>query len=168
MEGLWSLLSANIPEVILLLVGVVLLVVEMYIPGFGVPGILGVATIVLSFVLMRPTPGQGILLFVITAAILCVALTVCLVTASRGRLAKSKLALHDVAIAPDAAESNDLNYFIGREGVAHTPLRPAGIGDFDGVRLNVVSDGEFIAQGQAIRVQSVAGNRIVVTETKGV
>ena len=62
------------------------------------------------------------------------------------------------------AENNDLNYFIGREGVTHTALRPAGIGEFDGVKLNVVSDGEFIGKDKPIRVQSVEGNRIVVRE----
>ena len=166
MGGLWSLLTANIPELILLLVGVGLLVFEMYIPGFGAPGMLGIAALVLGFLLLAPTLEQGLLLFVILAAILCVALSICLITASRGRLSKSKLALNDVAIAPDAAENNDLNYFIGKEGMCHTALRPAGIGEFDGVKLNVVSDGEFIAQGRRIRVQKVAGNRIVVTELK--
>lgn len=166
MGALWSLLAANLPELILLLVGVVLLVFEMYIPGFGAPGILGIASLALGFILLSPPLEQGLLLFVILAAILCVALTICLITASKGRLEKSKLALNDVAISPDAAENNDLNYFIGREGVAHTALRPAGIGEFDGVRLNVVSDGEFIAQGKPIRVQKVAGNRIVVIELK--
>ena len=164
MGGLWSLLTANLPELLLLLVGVGLLVFEMYIPGFGVPGTLGIISLAVGFILLRPPLEQGLLLFVILAAILCIALTICLITASRGRLEKSKLALNDVAISPDAAENNDLNYFIGREGVTHTALRPAGIGEFDGVKLNVVSDGEFIAQGAKIRVQKVAGNRIVVTE----
>ena len=166
MGGLWNLLTANVPELILLLVGVALLVVEMYIPGFGVPGLMGIGSLVLGFILLGPTLGQGLLLFVILAAILCVALTICLVTASKGRLSKSKLALNDVAIPPDAAEANDLNYFIGKEGVTHTALRPAGIGEFDGVKLNVVSDGEFIAQGRRVRVQKVAGIRIVVMELK--
>jgi len=166
MSGLWSLLTANIPELLLLLVGVALLVFEMYIPGFGVPGTLGIGSLVLGFVLLRPPLEQGLMLFAILAAILCIALTICLITASKGRLEKSKLALKDVAIAPDAAENNDLNYFIGKEGVTHTALRPAGIGEFDGVKLNVVSDGEFIAQDRPIRVQKVAGNRIVVAEIK--
>ncbi len=164
MESLGSLISANIPVLILMLVGVALLVVEMYIPGFGVPGISGAALLVLGFVLLKPTLGQGLALFAILAAILCVALSICLISASRGRLSKSKLVLNDVAVPAEAAEHNDLNYFIGREGTTHTALRPAGIGEFDGVKLNVVSDGEFIGQGKAIRVLSVQGNRIVVQE----
>ena len=166
MGGLWSLLIGNIPAVVLLLAGVVLLVIEMYIPGFGVPGITGLVSMVIGFVLLEPTLEQGLLLFLILAAILCIALTICLYSASKGRLGRSKLVLNDVSVAEDAAENNDLNYFLGREGVAHTALRPAGIGEFDGVKLNVVSDGEFIAAGKSISVQSVSGNRIVVHETE--
>ena len=164
MEGLGSLLTGNIPVMIMMLVGVALLVVEMYVPGFGAPGISGIALLVLGFVLLQPTLAQGLVLFAILAAILCVALSICLYSASKGRLSKSKLVLNDVAVAANAAENNDLNYFIGREGVTHTDLRPAGIGEFNGVKLNVVSDGEFVAKDRPIRVQSVEGNRIVVRE----
>lgn len=167
MSELWHLLTGNIPELILLLVGVGLLVFEMYIPGFGVPGILGIGTLLLGFILLRPAPPQALLLAVILAAVLCAALLVCLVTASKGRLEKSKLALKSVAIPPDAAEKDALNALLGRTGAAHTDLRPAGIGEIDGQRVNVVSDGEYIARGATIRVTSVAGNRVVVTEAKG-
>ena len=164
MEGLWSLLTGNIPVLVMMLVGVGLLVFEMYVPGFGVPGISGIALLGMGFWLLKPTLAQGLVLFAILAAILCVALSICLYSASKGRLSKSKLVLNDVAVPADNAENNDLNYFIGREGVTHTALRPAGIGEFDGVKLNVVSDGEFIGKDKPIRVLSVKGNRILVSE----
>ena len=164
MDGLGNLLMNNIPVLVMMLVGVGLLVFEMYVPGFGVPGISGIALLALGFVLLKPTMAQGLVLFAILAAILCVALSICLYSASKGRLSKSKLVLNDVAVPASVAENNDLNYFIGREGVTHTALRPAGIGEFDGVKLNVVSDGEFIGKDKPIRVQSVEGNRIVVRE----
>ena len=166
MEGLGSLIAGNIPIMVMLLVGVGLLVFEMYVPGFGAPGISGIALLGLGFFLLKPTMAQGLVLFAVLAAILCVALSICLYSASKGRLSKSKLVLNDVAVPAKAAAENDLNYFIGREGVTHTPLRPAGIGEFDGVKLNVVSDGEFIAKDRPIRVQSVEGNRIVVRELR--
>ena len=166
MNSLGSLLLSNIPVLVMLLVGVVLLVFEMYIPGFGVPGISGILLLVGGFLILRPPLEQGLVLFAILAAILCIALSICLYSASKGRLSKSKLVLNDVAVPSDAAENNDLNYFIGKEGKAHTALRPAGIGEFDGVKLNVVSDGEFIGKGRDIRVLSVSGNRIVVCEIR--
>ncbi|MBR1560903.1 MAG: hypothetical protein IJ646_11745 [Clostridia bacterium] len=162
MGELWTLLTANVPELILLLVGLGLLVFEMYIPGFGVPGVLGIVTMALGFILLRPTLQQGILLLVILAAALCVALVVLLLTASKGRIGRSKLVLNDVALKD--ADASDLSAYLGKRGVTRTALRPAGIADFDGVRLNVVSDGEFIAQGARVKVMNVAGNRIVVAE----
>ena len=53
---------------------------------------------------------------------------------------------------------------LGRTGTALSPLRPAGVADIDGVRVDVVSDGGFIAPGTAIEVTRVEGNRIVVRE----
>ena len=88
MDGLGSLLLGNIPVMIMLLVGVGLLVFEMYVPGFGVPGISGIALLVLGFILLGPTLAQGLVLFAILAAILCVALSICLYSASKGRLSK--------------------------------------------------------------------------------
>jgi membrane-bound serine protease (ClpP class) len=41
-------------------------------------------------------------------------------------------------------------------------LRPAGIADIDGARVDVVSDGSVIDAGAEIVVTQVDGNRIVV------
>ena len=49
-----------------------------------------------------------------------------------------------------------------RSSVAASLLRPAGIADIDGVKLDVVTQGEFIAKGTQIRVIKVEGRRIVV------
>ena len=98
--------------------------------------------------------------------LLCVALSVCIRSASSGRLFHSKLVLKDVATQPETQETNDLNYCIGREGVTHTVLRPAGMAGFDGVKLNVVSDGEDIPAGTRVVVARVEGNRILVREKR--
>jgi membrane-bound serine protease (ClpP class) len=51
---------------------------------------------------------------------------------------------------------------IGREGVAHTVLRPAGMAMLDGKRLDVVAESGMIERGSPIRVIAVEENRIVV------
>jgi membrane-bound serine protease (ClpP class) len=43
-----------------------------------------------------------------------------------------------------------------------SPLRPAGIADIDGKRVDVVSQGEWIDAGAPIDIMRVDGNRIVV------
>ncbi len=51
---------------------------------------------------------------------------------------------------------------MGGRGAALTTLRPAGIADFDGRRVDVVADCNFIEKGRPVRVVAVEGNRVVV------
>jgi membrane-bound serine protease (ClpP class) len=53
-------------------------------------------------------------------------------------------------------------HFLGREGRAATVLRPAGLADIDGVRLDVVTEGEFLDAGTPVVVIKVEGSRVVV------
>lgn len=162
MEAVSAMIVHYMPTIIMLIVGFVLVVVEMYIPGFGVPGIAGILLLIGGVIFARPTPLQALIMVIIIAALICVALSICMHSASKGRLANSRLVLRDVATQAETPETNDLCYFIGKEGVAHTVLRPSGMAEFDGVKLNVVSDGEYIPEGSRIIVDRVEGNRIVV------
>jgi membrane-bound serine protease (ClpP class) len=52
--------------------------------------------------------------------------------------------------------------WLGRTGTALSPMRPAGIAEIDGARVDVVSDGGFIDAGTPVKVTRVDGNRIVI------
>jgi membrane-bound serine protease (ClpP class) len=52
--------------------------------------------------------------------------------------------------------------FLGKEGLAQTVLRPAGIALIEGKRMDVVTAGENVDKGSRIKVTKVEGNRIVV------
>lgn len=160
MESVVSTILQNLPALVLLVLGFVLVLVEMHIPGFGAPGILGVLSLVAGVILFARTATEALVITVIIVALLCIALSLVIRSATKGRLAHSKLVLHEVSV-PTVGE-NDLTYFVGRTGEARTALRPSGIAEFDGVRLNVVSDGEWIENGKKLRVERVEGNRIVV------
>ncbi|MPN41620.1 hypothetical protein SDC9_189174 [bioreactor metagenome] len=56
----------------------------------------------------------------------------------------------------------DMKKLVGREGVSLSTLRPSGMADFDGLRLDVVSSGEFIPKGARVRIERVEGLRILV------
>ena len=101
---------------------------------------------------------------VIILALLCIVLSVSIHSASKGRLSKSKLVLKDVSI--EHAEADDLAYFVDKKGVAVTVLRPAGMAEFDGVKLNVVADGEYIPKDARVRVDHVEGARVVVRKLR--
>ena len=51
---------------------------------------------------------------------------------------------------------------LGQLGTVISPLRPSGIAEVGGKRMDVVSDGEFIEQGERVVINRVDGNRMVV------
>jgi len=51
-----------------------------------------------------------------------------------------------------ARESADRAQYLGQKGVAITPLRPTGIVEIDGRRIEVMTEGEFIAAGSFVSI----------------
>ena len=129
-----------------MLLGVILLIVEVYAPGFGLPGLAG-----LLFC------AAGI------AVMVAAAFGFTLYSASKGRLSRSKLLLND-AVTEKAgyADFDALGDWVGKQGVAISPLRPAGVVEIEGKRLDVVTRGEFLAEGESVRIAQVQGRQIIV------
>ena len=149
-------------SVILFIAGFLLVIAEMFNPGFGVPGVLGIICLIGGILVTAETVEQGLLMGLAILVILAILLTIVLYSASRGRLSKTLILKDSTSREEGFTGTEDMDYLLGKEGIAATPLRPAGCADFDGVRLDVVTRGEFIEQGAAVRVTEVEGNRIVV------
>lgn len=158
-------IAANLPILICFVIGIGLMVLEAFMPGFGLPGISGIILEVVAVALtwMNHGPMAALGMTLIVLSILAIAISMSLRSAANGKLSRSKLVLND-------AESNEAGYrstedmdvFLGKEGVTTTVLRPTGMAEFDGVRLNVVSEGEFIQSGTRVQIVRVEGSRILV------
>lgn len=169
--GHWLVRLAGWEELLLVGLGLVLLAVEIFvIPGFGVTGILGILAIVggLTLSLM----GAGTTWEFVLAALGRVALSLLLALAGAVALLRflphlpfgRRLVLETGLGAQTgyaSAPESDLRW-LGKRGSAVSPLRPAGIADLEGERVDVVSQGEYIEEGTPIEVIRVEGNRIVV------
>ena len=156
---------AELPIIVCFLVGIGLLVAEVFLPGFGLPGISGIVlefiTIWLTWTNHGPIAALGMTIVIL--ALIAIAISVALKSAAKGRLSKSSIILnHAESTAEGYSATADMDVFLGKEGVTTTVLRPAGIAEFDGVRLNVVSEGEFIGAHTKVRIEQVEGARILV------
>ncbi len=143
-----------------LILGIALVIVEMFTPGLTAPGVIGLVLIILAVVLTANSLTEGLLMMLGVFVILSIALFFVLRSASKGLLSKSpiiKKETEDKYLSVD-----DMNFFVGKEGEAITILRPAGTCDFSGVRLDVVTEGSFIQKGTKVKVIRVEGRRIVV------
>ena len=143
--------------------GIVLIIIEMFTPGFAAPGISGLVLLILGIVLSADTILQALMMLLIIMAILSVALVIALRSATRGALYRSPLVLKSKESTDEGFVSvADMEFFIGKVGTAVTMLRPAGTCDFDGVRLDVVTEGSFIEKETPVKIAKVEGRRIVV------
>ena len=158
-------IAVNLPILICFFIGVGLLVLEAFMPGFGIAGISGIVVetvaVALTWIHHGPVAALGMLLIILS--MIAIAISMSLRSATNGRLSKSKLILRETESNEAGYRSTeDMEVFLGREGRTTTVLRPTGIAEFDGVRLNVVSEGEFIPSGTSVRIVRIEGSRILV------
>ncbi len=166
MESVIAFIVTNLPLVLCLLVGVALLVLEVFIPGFGIAGISGAVLLIVGIVMTWNNYGTlaGLGVTIVALALAGLSVSISLKSAASGRISKSELILRDT-MKPE--EDHELEALLGKEGVTVSVLRPAGIAEFDGVRLNVVTEGNFVSKDVKVRVSDVEGTRIVVKEING-
>ena len=80
---------------------------------------------------------------------------------------KRQLHGHIILTEVDDAPQVDVSGFLGKEGRTITLLRPSGDVDFNGVRVQVSSDGPFIEKDTMVRVIETQANKIIVTAIEG-
>lgn len=171
--GHWIVQLAGWEELLLVATGTLLIGAEVFvIPGFGVAGLAGTVALVAG--LGMTLVGAGATTSMVIGALGRVAISVLL--AVGGGLVVMRVLPHlpygrrfvlnedmkadlGYATAPDSDRA-----WLGRTGTAVSPLRPAGIAEIAGTRLDVVSDGGFIEALAEIEVTRVDGNRIVVRQ----
>ena len=163
-------IAVNLPLLVCFVVGIGLLVLEAFMPGFGLPGISGIVmeivAIALTWVNHGPVAALG--LTIIVLSLIAIAISMSLRSATKGRLSRSKIILKERENNEAGYRSaEDMQVFLGKEGETTTVCRPTGMAEFDGVKLNVVSEGEFLPAGTRIRIVQVEGSRIVVRVIKG-
>lgn len=165
--------QAGWPEVLLLGLGMLALGVEMFLlPGVGVAGVVGVCFVAAAVILALVGAGPagldvGGALSVLGAS---VAIVLAVIFAWLRHLPNSRRfagLLHTqqtdraegYIAAPQRAD------LVGLAGIAVTDLRPSGAATIDGERVDVVTEGDFIAAGQSITVVRAEGYRHVVRPT---
>ena len=154
--------------VALILVGLALVLVEVtLVPGLNVVGVVGVlgaaAGVVLAFVEFGVTGGMGTL-----AATVLAAGGLAYVLRESG--AWDRFVLSDSLrrdADADAVEAESRTRLLGRAGTAVTPLRPAGVAEIDGARVEVETEGAFVASGSRVRVAALDRRRVIVRLDEG-
>ncbi|MBR3381460.1 MAG: hypothetical protein IKG85_00270 [Clostridia bacterium] len=155
--------GANIGALILLVIGMVLIVIEMLIPGFGAAGISGGIALIAALAIGSNSPTGAMFSLLIVLVILAVTAILIFKSALRGRLSRSPVVLN-TAIEAGSTElfDEDIRNLVGKTGRTLTSLRPSGIAEIDGRRVDVVSEAEFIGKAENVVVESIDGMKVLV------
>ena len=171
--GHWIVQLAGWEELLLVAAGTLLIGAEVFvIPGFGVAGVAGIVAVIAG--LGMTLVGAGATTSMVIGALGRVAISV--LFAIGGALVLLRVLPHlpygrrfvlnddmNADLGYNTAPDTDRSW-LGKTGTAVSPLRPAGIAEIAGTRLDVVSDGGFIEAQTVIEVTRVDGNRIVVRQ----
>lgn len=165
MQDVLAFILTNLPLIICLLAGVALLVVEVFVPGFGLPGISGVVLIIVGIVLTWNQYGTaaGLSVMLIALALAGISVSISIKSAAHGKISRSDLILKDET---PVAENEDLSALLGQEGMTTSVLSPVGTAEINGVRLEVISECAYLAKDVPVQVYRIEGNHIIVREKK--
>ena len=158
-------------EALLFIAGVVLVVVEIFfVPGLGVPGVLGLIFVIASLVLaligipIDVSFETGVLTDAMTRVMVSL-LGSFVLALVLGRLL-SRTAMGQALVLQEAEtgflSAPTASDLVGQTGEALTDLRPAGKVTIEGQRHEATSEREFIARGSRVRVIGRDGPALVV------
>ena len=144
--------------IFLMLAGFILAGVEMFLPGFSVPGIIAAVCLIAGITMCANTVLQALALVALTAVVLTVMFVIIARRFASGKM-KTPIQLKE---ASDGLSGRDLSDMLGSCGVALTDLHPVGTADFVGEELEVSSTGKFIPAGTEVVVTKAEMNRLTV------
>lgn len=142
-----------IVPITLILIGLALIAVEVYlVPGLNLAGIGGglaiVAGVVVSFV--EAGPMGGIIAAVGSLSVGGAMIYLMWQSGAIDRIVLGEDLARDTEADGRASEAR--SRYLGHEGVAVTPLRPSGVVEIQGERVEAQTEGGFIASGSRVRV----------------
>ena len=144
--------------VMLGIIGLILLMAEALIPGFGIFGIIGGACMLGSTAMAGIKYGFGVFLMMIAAFIVLLLLFI-----SVANKKKDKFVLKDVLNTQDFDESI-LKYMQGKQGITITTVQPYGKMEVEGKQIDVCSEGGYIEKNKIVQIVQIRGKIVVVKE----
>jgi membrane-bound serine protease (ClpP class) len=153
----------------LIVVGLVLIVVEIMVPTFGIVSALAAAAFIGAIIYgYTVSTGLGHILLValvVTVPIYCVLLVKHLPNTRLGTYVYLRKA--DPAEGGGNPQREQHEKLVGQLGKAESPLRPSGVVRIEGKRYQAMAEGGHVASGQAVRVIRFDGMDIIVRAASG-
>jgi len=154
--------------IFLFLLCAVLLVAEVFVPSFGLITLCSLAALaggIAIFFKLSPTAGWiGVIVAVVMIPAVLVFAYKVLPKTSFGKTVLLDMPKRQKGEGiPDAEQ---LKALFGRKAVVITPLRPVGMCDFSGSRLECVAESGYVDKGKTVEVIKVEGTQLTVRQVE--
>lgn len=158
-------MRAYLLPIALQVIGFTVVLAEVFIPSMGVLSVAAFGLVSYSLYLAWVTISPSAFWVFIGADLLVLPLVLLI---GFKLLGKSSLSLHTElsSKAGVTSQAPDLISYLNKQGETITPLRPAGMAHIEGVRLDVVTNGDFIEANVPVQVTGVRGNQVIVARIK--
>ena len=146
----------------LIALGLALIAIEVYlVPGINVFGIIGLVVMVFAvgYVFTESGPLGGVITL-LGASGACVLMFWGMWRS--GAWERFVLSTSLGQGSGEKPETEQRSSYLGKVGLAITPLRPTGVVEIEGSRIEVATEGEFIATGSWVRVVAMDRRRFFV------
>ncbi len=153
---------------LLLALGLGFIFAEIFVPSFGVLGILaGISLLGSIYYAFQIGAVWGTVFVGVTLGLSIFSISMAYRVLPYTPFGKKLLILgEDTSTQEWKGSDLKLRELLNQEGVTISALRPAGMAEIHGQRVDVVARGEMIDAGIKIRVKQVDGNRVVVTRVR--
>ncbi len=145
---------------LLLMAGFILEGIELILPGFGAAGISGIVCLVGGILLSATSVEEGLTITVIVVVVLAIMFTVALTVFKR---VKTPIVLDEALKGThEFLNESDLEYLVGKRGVATTDLRPAGKCKIDEIEFDVRAEHGYVQKGTQVCISRIHENTIMI------
>ena len=141
-------------------VSMLVLIGDIFLEGFGPLAVVGLIGVVVSLVMTAFSHPFGGIIVLGKIAVIVPGLYL-LFRFLRKRQLDGRFINNEI-LAEDTVEMEGLEYFMGKEGMTKTALRPHGFADFNGTRVEVNSETGYIPVDKRIKVVDVQRRKVFV------
>lgn len=159
-------MSLLVWSILLLLIGLALVVLELFLPSGGILGLVAAVAIVASVsIAFFSSIGEGAVMLAVVMVTIPATVVLGLKVWPMTPMGKAILNRH--AMENDPRPSDQRADLVGRVGIAKSKMLPSGAITVDGRTYNAVTSGMAVEAGQAIRIVKISGNSIIVQPHEG-
>lgn len=146
------------------IMGISLLSLEIFIPSFGVIGIIGTILTIYSVLDSYENSGTGIVVLILAALAIVLTVTIYVKLGFSNNLFDNFILKNENSSKRGYNSKKDYTDLIGKFGLSKSILRPTGRVLIDDVTYDAKSDSDFIEKEKEVEVVAVKDGHIIVKE----